>query len=68
MKSFTEREIMALSILQGELESAESELEAKIAEEENDDYSDAMVSMERAKLEGIVETLERALAIMRGAL
>jgi hypothetical protein len=68
MKSFTEREIMALSILQGELESAESELEAKIAEEEDDDYSDAMVSMERAKLEGIVETLERALAIMRGAL
>jgi hypothetical protein len=66
MQSFTEREIMALSILQGELESAESELEAKIAEEEGDDYSDAMVSMERAKLEGIVETLERALAIMRG--
>lgn len=66
MQSFTEREIMALSILQGELESAEGELEAKIAEEEGDDYSDAMVSMERAKLEGIVETLERALAIMRG--
>ena len=62
---FTEREMFILSILDGELEAAENQLEAKKEEEESDDYSDAMVSMERTNLEGVVDTLEMVLALIR---
>jgi hypothetical protein len=65
MKSFTERELFTLSILEGELEAAENQLEAKKEEEESDDYSDAMVSMERTNLEGVVDTLEMVLRLIR---
>lgn len=65
MKSFTERELYLLSILDGELEAAENQLEAKRAEEEGDDFSDAMVSMERTNLEGVVDTLEMVLNLIR---
>lgn len=65
MKSFTERELYVLSILDGELEAAENQLEAKRAEEEDDDFSDAMVSMERTNLEGVVDTLEMVLNLIR---
>jgi len=63
--SFTQREMFLLSILDGELEAAENQLEAKKEEEEADDYSDAMVSMERSRQEGVVETLEMVLALIR---
>jgi hypothetical protein len=63
--SFTQREMFLLSILDGELEAAENQLEAKKEEEEADDYSDAMVSMERSHQEGVVETLEMVLALIR---
>jgi hypothetical protein len=63
--SFTEREMFVLSILDGELESALNQLEAKKEEEEGDDFSDAMVSMERTNLEGVVDTLEMVLTLIR---
>lgn len=48
-------------ILHGELKNlmleAERELEEIQAEEEADDYSDAMVSMERTRAEGRLDTL-----------
>jgi hypothetical protein len=48
-------------ILHGELKNlmheAERELEEIQAEEEEDDYSDAMVSMERTRAEGRLDTL-----------
>jgi hypothetical protein len=63
--SFTEREMFVLSILDGELEAAQNQLEAKKEEEEGDDFSDAMVSMERTNLEGVVDTLEMVLTLIR---
>jgi hypothetical protein len=62
---FTEREMFLLSILDGELEAAENQLEAKKEEEEADGYSDSMISMERTHYEGVVETLEMVLALIR---
>ena len=62
---FTEREMLVLSILEGELEAAENQLEAKKEEEEADGYCDSMISMERTRHEGEVETLEMVLALIR---
>jgi hypothetical protein len=49
------------NILHGELKNmmltAEEELEEIKAEEEADDYSDAMVSMDRTRAEGVLDAL-----------
>jgi len=60
---FTEREIFVLAILEGELEAAENQLDA--AKEEEEESGDAMDSMERTHYEGVVETLEMVLALIR---
>ena len=53
--------VSGLDILHGELKNlmliAEQELNELITEEEEGDYSDAMLSMERTHAEGVLETL-----------
>jgi len=61
--ALTPKDMFILSILDGELEAAENQLDA--AKEEEEESGDAMDSMARANLEGVVDTLEMVLALIR---
>lgn len=56
-----------LGMLTGELEAANAELEGAIEAEQESDYGDAMLSMERTHAEGYVEAIGMALKLVQDA-